>query len=53
MTGNPLLVNVTQTADIRGVGIGSRSQGGTPQINRNLTKIVGIVGAFGLQVPAG
>ena len=46
MTGNPLLVNVTQTADIRGVGIGSRSQGGTPQINRNLTKIVGIVGAF-------
>jgi len=46
MIGNPLLVNVTQTADIRGVGIGSRSQGGTPQINRNLTKIVGIVGAF-------
>lgn len=41
-----LIVNVDSSADIRGVGVGVRTQGGTPRIRGDLTSIVGLIGVF-------
>lgn len=41
-----LIVNVDSASDIRGVGVGIRSQGGTPRIRQNLTNVVGLIGVF-------
>lgn len=40
------VVQIASDADIRGVGIGVRTQGGTPRIRGDLTKTVGLIGVF-------
>ncbi len=40
------VVQIASDADIRGVGVGVRTQGGTPRIRGDLTKTVGLIGVF-------
>lgn len=40
------VVQIASEADIRGVGVGVRTQGGTPRIRGDLTKTVGLIGVF-------